>query len=425
MLDLRFVRDNIAEVKENIKNRFMEADVDLVVKLYEERIKLLQEVEALRQQRNENTTKMKAKLSQEERQILIEEGKNLKDIISEKEDALNKVSEELNAEAVKIPNMAHPNAPIGKDDASNLEIKQWGDVPQFDFKAKDHVELGLELDLVDFDTATKVTGPKFYYLKNEAVYLELALIRYAMDILRSHGFTPIMTPDLAKEEILQGIGFNPRGSESNVYTIEDTGMCLVGTAEITLGGYLSNKTIDSEDLPIKFVGLSHCFRKEAGAAGQYSKGLYRVHQFTKVEMFVFCKPEQSDEFHDKLLAIEEEIYQGLEIPYRVVDTATGDLGAPAYRKFDIEAWMPGRGENGDWGEVTSTSNCTDFQSRRLGIRYKDGDTRDFLHMLNGTAIATSRVIISIIENFQEKDGTIRIPKKLQAYTGFDRIAKKQ
>ncbi|MBN2651914.1 MAG: serine--tRNA ligase [Spirochaetales bacterium] len=424
MLDLKFVRENIEEVKENIKNRFMNVDVDLVLSLYEKKNELLQEVEAIRKQRNENAAKMKSKLTNEERQALIEEGKGLKDTIAEKEATLNEVSQKLDDEASRIPNMAHPDAPVGKEDKDNLQISQWGEVPKFNFKPKDHVQLGQDLDIIDFDTATKVTGPKFYYLKNQAVFLELALIRYTMDKLQAKGFTPVITPDLAKEEILQGIGFNPRGAESNIYTVEDTGMCLVGTAEITLGGYLSKTMVDANDLPIKFAGLSHCFRKEAGAAGQYSKGLYRVHQFTKVEMFVFCRPEESDAMHEKLREIEEEIFQGLEIPYRVVDTCTGDLGAPAYRKYDLEAWMPGRGESGDWGEVTSTSNCTDYQSRRLGIKYKDKETKEFLHMLNGTAVATSRAIIAVMENFQQEDGSILIPKQLQPYTGFDRIAKK-
>jgi seryl-tRNA synthetase len=284
------------------------------------------------------------------------------------------------------------------------------------------VQLGESLDLIDFDTATRVSGPKFYYLKNEAVLLELALERYALDILRKHGFTITITPDIAKEEVLVGIGFNPRGEESNIYTVEGTGTCLVGTAEITLGGYHAGKILDKASLPILLSGLSHCFRREAGGAGQYSKGLYRVHQFSKVEMFVYSLPEDSDRLHQMLLAIEEEIFQGLEIPYHVVDTCTGDLGAPAYRKFDIEAWMPGRGEHGEYGEVTSTSNCTDYQARRLNIRYKDeqGKTQH-VHLLNGTAIAISRAIVAILENFQQEDGSVRMPGKLVPYLGFDSI----
>ncbi|PKL06153.1 MAG: serine--tRNA ligase, partial [Spirochaetae bacterium HGW-Spirochaetae-9] len=300
--------------------------------------------------------------------------------------------------------------------------RKWGEPTRFPFAPKDHVQLGETLDLIDFDTATRVSGPKFYYLKNEAVLLELALERYALDILRKHGFTLTITPDIAREEVLEGIGFNPRGEESNIYTIEGTGTCLVGTAEITLGGYHAGKILSENDLPIRMAGLSHCFRREAGGAGQYSKGLYRVHQFSKVEMFIYCLPTQSEQIHDQLLAIEEEIFQGLEIPYHVVDTCTGDLGAPAYRKFDIEAWMPGRGEQGEYGEVTSTSNCTDYQARRLNIRYKDSAGQiQHVHLLNGTAIAISRAIVAILENFQREDGSVGLPKALVPYMGLSEI----
>ncbi len=424
MLDLRFIKENADAVKANVKNRFMEVDVDRVIELYDRRNQLIIEADALRQQRNENAKKMKGKLEQDERTALIEEGKKLKEQIASVESELSSVETELNTEAARVPNMAHPDAPVGKEDKDNLEIKRVGTIPQFSFKPKDHVEIGADLDLIDFDTAAKVTGPKFYYLKNEAVMLELALSRYALDILVKKGFTPTITPDIAKEEVLEGIGFNPRGAESNIYNLEGTGTCLVGTAEITLGGYYSNEILDTEKMPIKMAGLSHCFRREAGGAGQYSKGLYRVHQFSKVEMFIFCKPEESEQYHQELRAIEEEIFSSLEIPFRVVDTCTGDLGAPAYRKYDLEAWMPGRGEDGEWGEVTSTSNCTDYQARRLGIRYRDGDKNKHVHMLNGTAIAVSRAIVAILENFQQEDGSIRIPEKLVPYTGFDKISRK-
>jgi seryl-tRNA synthetase len=422
MLDLKYLRDNLEAVKENINNRFIQADADLVVKLYEERNDLITEVDTLRKNRNENAKKMKQKLSSEERDRLIEEGKQLKTEIARLEEKLKSKEEELFREASRIPNMAHPDAPVGKEEKDNLEIRKAGTIPRFDFKPKDHVELAEELDLVDFDTATKVSGTKFYYLKNEAVFLELALVRYALDLLAKREFTVTMTPDIAKEEIVEGIGFLPRGEESNIYTIEDEGTCLVGTAEITLGGYLWGQLLERERLPIKLAGFSHCFRREAGAAGQYSKGLYRVHQFSKVEMFIFCEASDSERMHNLLLDIEEEIFTKLGIPYRVVDTCTGDLGNPAYRKFDLEAWMPGRGEDGEWGEITSTSNCTDYQSRRLSIRYKDEEgKKQFVHMLNGTAIAVSRALIALLENFQQADGSVLIPETLLPYTGFSRI----
>ena len=422
MIDLRELKSRYDEIKTNIKNRSMKIDLDAIIALQEERNSLLQEVESLRFERNENAQKMKGKLNQETRARLIEEGKNLKTKIAETEERFNRVEEEYLLLGRQIPNYAHPSAPIGKEDTDNLVLKRVGTPPTFSFNPLDHVELGERLDLIDFEAGTKVTGPKFYFLKNEAVILQMALERYALDILIKHGFSPYITPDIAKEEILEGIGFNPRGPESNIYTLEGTGTALVGTAEITLGGYHAEEILDTNRLPIKMAGLSHCFRREAGSAGQFSKGLYRVHQFSKVEMFIYCLPEESDAIHEQLLEIEEEIFSGLGLAYQVVDTCTGDLGAPAYRKFDIEAWMPGRGENGEYGEVTSTSNCTDYQSRSLRVRYKDANGQNqYVHTLNGTAVATSRAIVAILENFQEEDGSIRIPPALVPYTGFDRI----
>ena len=422
MIDLRELKSRYDEIKTNIKNRSMKIDLDAIIALQEERNSLLQEVESLRFERNENAQKMKGKLNQETRARLIEEGKNLKTKIAETEERFNRVEEEYLLLGRQIPNYAHPSAPIGKEDTDNLVLKRVGTPPTFSFNPLDHVELGERLDLIDFEAGTKVTGPKFYFLKNEAVILQMALERYALDILIKHGFSRYITPDIAKEEILEGIGFNPRGPESNIYTLEGTGTALVGTAEITLGGYHAEEILDTSRLPIKMAGLSHCFRREAGSAGQFSKGLYRVHQFSKVEMFIYCLPEESDAIHEQLLEIEEEIFSGLGLAYQVVDTCTGDLGAPAYRKFDIEAWMPGRGENGEYGEVTSTSNCTDYQSRSLRVRYKDANGQNqYVHTLNGTAVATSRAIVAILENFQEEDGSIRIPPALVPYTGFDRI----
>ncbi len=421
MLDYRFIKDNLDAVKANIAARNMHADADAVVTLFDKRTALVTALQALQARRNDNAKAMKAKLSDEDRTRLINEGKSIKDEIASKEAELAEAESGLDAAGRLIPNMAHPDAPIGKEDKDNTEVKRVGEPTKFSFEPKDHVQLGEALDLIDFDAGTKVSGVKFYYLKNEAVFLEQALVMYALNILRKHKFTPFITPDVAKEEILQGIGFNPRGNESNVYNIEEEGSCLVATAEITLGGYHKDEILARESLPLYYCGLSHCFRREAGAAGQFSKGLYRVHQFTKLEMFVFCLPEDSDRIHEELRLIEEEIFQGLGIPFRVVDTCTGDLGAPAYRKWDLEAWMPGR-NGGEWGEVTSTSNCTDFQARRLNIRYKDADGKNrYVHMLNGTAISLARAIISVIENYQQEDGSIKIPEALVPLCGFSEI----
>jgi seryl-tRNA synthetase len=421
MLDYRFIVENLSAVKKNIAGRYMKADADAVVRLFNRRTELTTALQSLQQQRNVNAAAMKGKIEPDKRAALIDEGKKLKEDIAAAEAELGKTEAELDIEGRRVPNMAHPDAPLGKEDTDNLEVKRVGKPAAFDFVPADHVKLGQDLDIIDFDSATKVSGTKFYYLKNEGVFLELGLVRYTLDILRKKGFTPFITPDIAREEILEGIGFNPRGEESNVYTVEGEGTCLVGTAEITLGGYYSNTILSREKLPLRMAGLSHCFRREAGAAGQFSKGLYRVHQFTKLEMFVYCLPEDSDRFHEELRLIEEEIFTGLEIPFRVVDTCTGDLGAPAYRKWDLEAWMPGR-NNGEWGEVTSTSNCTDYQARRLNIKYKDSEGKNrFVHMLNGTAIAVSRGIIAILENFQQADGSVRLPKALVPYCGFEVI----
>ena len=426
MLDYKFIKDNLEAVKNNIKNRNMTADADSVVQFYDERTALTTKLQSLQQKRNENAIKMKQKLDAETRQKYIEEGKSLKEQIAAVEKELSEKEIALEDAAKKIPNMAHPEAPVGKVDSENLEVKKVGIPRKFTFKPKTHVQLGEELDLIDFERGTKVSGPKFYYLKNEAVFLEQALIMYALNTLKKHGFTPFITPDIAKEEILKGIGFNPRGNESNVYAIEEEGTCLVATAEITLGGFHSGEILSKDALPLYYCGLSHCFRREAGAAGQFSKGLYRVHQFDKVEMFVYCLPEQSDEIHEKLRLIEEEIFTGLKIPFRVVDTCTGDLGAPAYRKWDLEAWMPGRADeahpSGDYGEVTSTSNCTDFQSRRLNVKYHDDDGKNkYVHMLNGTAIAAGRAMLSIIENYQNEDGSVSVPDVLIPLCGFEKI----
>lgn len=424
MLDYRFIKENLDAVKANIAARNMTADADAVVALFDERTRLVTSLQELQTRRNDNARAMKGKLPDDERAKLIAEGKSIKEEISRMEADVTRLEAELDEAGRRIPNMAHPEAPLGKEDKDNTEVTRFGEPKKFSFTPKDHVQLGEDLDIIDFEAGTKVSGVKYYYLKNEAVFLEQALIMYALNKLREKGFTPFITPDVAKEEILQGIGFNPRGNESNVYTLEGEASCLVATAEITLGGYHKDEILAREKLPLRYCGISHCFRREAGAAGQFSKGLYRVHQFTKLEMFVYCLPEDSDRIHEELRKIEEEIFTGLGIPFRVVDTCTGDLGAPAYRKWDLEAWMPGR-NGGEWGEVTSTSNCTDYQARRLNVRFKDEDGKNrYVHMLNGTAVAISRAMVAVLENYQNEDGTITVPEALVPFCGFTVIKKK-
>ena len=343
----------------------------------------------------------------------------MKERIPKRETELHEVEGRLREEQLKIPNITHPDAPIGKDDSDNVEIRRWGEIPDFPFEPRDHVELGDSLGIVDFDAGARVAGSKFYFLRGDAVLLELGLVRYAMDVLVERGYQPTITPDLARDEMLVGTGFIPRGPETQIYSVEDSDLSLIATAEITLAGSLADEIVDEEDLPIRLAGLSHCFRTEAGSHGRASRGLYRVHQFTKVEMFAFTTPDQSEAMHQEMLEIEERIFQGLGLPYRVVDICTGDLGGAAYRKYDLEAWMPGRNA---CGEVTSTSNTTDYQARRLRIRYrKDGDRPQLLHTLNGTALAISRALIALLEIHQQEDGSVVLPKVLVPYVGKERI----
>lgn len=423
MLDLQFICDNVALVEENCKKRNVRVDISKIVDLRAQRGGLISAGDELRRQQKEVSGSI-PKASAEERPALIEQGKQLREQVAQKETELAELEAELRELQSAIPNLTHPDAPEGGEDDAKL-VREWGEKPNFDFKALDHVELMNNLDLIDFEAGAKVAGSGFYFLKNEAVLLELALVQFAIEKLRAEGFTLFTTPDLAREEVLMGTGYQPRGPETQIYSIENSDLSLVATAEITLGGSLKDQILDESQLPIKMAGLSHCFRTEAGAHGKASKGIYRVHQFTKVEMFGFTAPdlEASNEFHNTVVRIEEEIFQGLNIPYRVVDTAAGDLGGPAYRKFDLEAWMPGRGDGGEYGEVTSASNCTDFQARRLGIRCKKQGEKgtQFVHTLNGTAVAVTRAMIALLENNQQADGSVKIPGALQKWTGVDVI----
>ena len=427
MLDRKFITENAGTVQQNCIHRGVQVDVDRLVQIEVERRAQQNEVQDLNTQANANNKRIKQAADSEQREAIIEEGRRLR----ERKDLAQAACDALDAEAHGIqrliPNLSHPDAPIGKDDKANLEISKGQYAPcQFGFKPLDHVELGQRLDLFDFESAAKITGHGFYFLKNDAVLLDLSLQRYALDLLIAEGFTPTITPDLARNEILEGVGFIPRGPETQIYSVENSDLSLVATAEITLGGLLSGQTLDAEDLPLRFVGMSHCYRTEAGAHGRATRGLFRVHQFTKVEMFTFTLPDQSDAMLGCLRDLECRLFDGLEIPYRVVDTATGDLGGPAYRKFDLEAWMPGRGDGGEYAEVTSTSNCTDYQSRRLGIRYKTKGQKgtNFVHTLNGTAVAISRAIIAVLENHQQEDGSVLLPEALRSYMGKDRIVAK-
>jgi seryl-tRNA synthetase len=363
MLDRKYIIEHSDQVKQNCQNRGVTCDIDQLVALEARRRETLQRAEELNRQANEVAKTIGKAKDAAERESKKEEGRKLR----EQKDAAQAEHDQLESQILAIqmtvPNLSHPAAPIGSGDDKATELRRGATpIPKFDFKPLDHVELGEKLDLFDFEGGARTTGHGFYFLKNDAVLLDLALQRYALEVLLKEGFTPTTTPDLARNDILIGIGFNPRGPETQIYSIENTDLSLVGTAEITLGGMYSGQTLDDSQLPIKLCGISHCFRTEAGAAGKATRGIYRVHQFTKVEMFAFTLPEESDAMLDQLLAIECKLFDDLGVPYRVIDTPTGDLGGPAYRKFDLEAWMPGRGNGGEWGEVTSTSNCTDYQA---------------------------------------------------------------
>jgi seryl-tRNA synthetase len=408
MIDITLLRENPDKFKKATKDKgFDDGVIERLLEVDEKRRKLIAEVEALRAKRNT--------LTKDD----IEEGKKLKVELKEREDEQVQVEEDYKELLLKVPNPPLDMVPKGENEGDNVEVRKWGTPRKFDFDPKDHLQLGKELGILDFETGAKVSGSQFYFWYGDGARLELALVSYAFDLLEKEGFRPVITPDLAKSRYYLGTGYMPRGDEAQTYEIKNEDLGLIATAEVTLAGKHADEVIPESGLPIKYIGYSHCFRQEAGAYGKYSKGLYRVHQFTKAEMFIYCKPDESDKMHQHILEMEEKIYQGLELPYRVIEMCTGDLGAMAARKFDIEAWMPTRGE---YGEVTSTSNCTDYQSRNLNVKYRTKDGKnEYLHMLNGTAIATSRTPLAILENYQNEEGSITIPKVLQKWMGKEKI----
>lgn len=420
MLDLQFICDNLDRVAENCRNRGVEVDLEALVRGRQQRAELIARIDEWRREQNEISAAIPKEKDAGQKQQLIARGKELRPQVSAAETDLKTAEAELRTLQAAIPNMTHPEAPVGRLADDNRVVRTWGDIPEFDFPPQDHVALAEKHRLLDLEAGSRVAGHGFYFLKNEAVLLEQALVLYALEKVRGEGFTLCTTPDLARDSVLEGTGYNPRGPETQIYSVQGTDLSLVATAEIPLGGTLKDQILDLAELPVLLAGLSHCFRTEAGAHGKATRGIYRVHQFTKVEMFAFTRPDQSDEVHEKIVRIEEELFQGLKIPYQVIDTCTGDLGGPAYRKYDLEAWMPGRGE---YGEVTSASNCTDYQARRLAVRYKSPEFKgtQFVHTLNGTAIACTRALIAILENYQQADGSIVIPEVLRKWVGQDRI----
>ena len=414
MLDINFIRNNKELVEHSIKEKmYKNVNLDEILALDDQRKVLLQQVEALRKERNDNTAKMKNGKPSDE---LIAKGKEIKEKLSTLEADLSNFEKELNTKLKTVPNVIFDDVPLG-DESASVEVKKWGECKT---TGVDHLDYAISRDWVDFERGAKVAGAKFYYVKGGLALLENALIQFGIKKIVEHGFTLMDVPDLVNSRVLEGTGFAPRSSEqSDEYYIEGEDLALIATAEMSITGYHMDEIIDEDKLPLFYAGLSACFRKEAGAYGKHTRGLFRVHQFNKLEMYAFCTPEQSKETHEKLRGIEEEIWQEIGIPYHVINIAAGDLGAPAAKKYDIEYWSP---VDQKYREITSCSNCTDFQARGLNIRVrrKDG-TVEVLHTLNGTAISLARTMVAVLENFAEEGGKLRVPEVLQPYLGTDML----
>jgi seryl-tRNA synthetase len=409
MLDVKFIRENLALVKKSAREKGYKINVKEVLALDDKRKEKLARVEKLRQQRNEIAAKMKGGKPEKE---LIEQGKKVKEELAELEEDLTKIEAEYTAALKLVPNIIFEDVPLGGEECS-VEIKSWGEKKE---TGVDHLDYAVSRDWVDFERGAKVAGAKFYYLKNELALFENALVQFGLKKVLEKGFNFITVPDLVSAKVLEGTGFNPRTSDqSDEYFIEGEDLALIATAEIALTGYHMNEIIEEKDLPLLYAGYSACFRKEAGSAGKHTRGLFRVHQFNKLEMYVFCLPEKSREMHEMILGVEEEIWQELNIPYHVINIAAGDLGAPAAKKYDVEYWSP---VDQTYRELTSCSNCTDFQARNLNIRVRREDgSIEVLHTLNGTAVSLARTMVAVIENYATPDGKLKIPEVLRPYLG--------
>lgn len=422
MLDIKFIRENRELVKENTKNRLGDPNVvDSLLVVDLERKELNQKIDSLLEKRN---TLSKSKPTPEQ----IEEVKSINLEVKELEPKIKELDENFRNLILKIPNLTHSEVLVSEDEDDNPVLEIIWEPTKFDFIPRDHVELAEINDLIDFERATKISWAKFYFLKNELALMEFWLIQYALSCAMKNWFIPFSTPDLAKTEILEWLGFQPRWESTQIYNIEWSDLCLIWTAEITLWGYHSWELLEEKELPKKYVAVSHCFRTEAGAYSKFAKWIFRVHQFTKIEMFVYCTQEKAEELHKEILWIEKDIFSWLGIPYRVIDHCTADLGWPSIRTYDLEAWMPGKpakdGTMWDWAEITSTSNCTDYQSRWLNIKYKTSLwDKKFIYTLNGTAIAITRAMIAILENYQQADGSVVIPEVLRPYMWWKKVIK--
>ena len=424
MIDITLLREQPDALKASLARRGLDLDVDAMAQIDQMRRSTRATAESMRAEQKSLSRRI-PRLEGEARQSAIAEAGKLASSYRAALAEADELDEQFREIWLKVPNPAHPSAADGLVEEDAVEIKRWGTIRDFDFPVKDHRELGADLGMIDIERAARVSGSRFGYLTGPAVMIEFALVRMVLDMLGERGFTPVVPPVLVREEALFGTGFFP-DDDQQVYEVGVTtgeglrsdNLYLVGTSEVSLAAYHTGEVLDEDALPLRYAGFSSCFRREAGAHGKDTAGIFRVHQFDKVEMFSFCHPERSWDEHEMLLGIEEQIVQSLEIPYRVVNVAAGDLGASAAKKYDIEAWIPSQER---YREITSCSNTTDFQSRRLRIRYRTDRGNRLVHTLNGTAVAVGRLLIAIMENHQQMDGSVVVPDALRAYAGFDRI----
>ena len=417
MIDLAVLRESPNALRDALRRRHTEIDVDQLIGLDERRRSVRSEAERVRAEQK-LAGKEISSLEAQARQAAISNAGQLaesyKRLLTEADD----LDQEFQELWINVPNMAHPSAPDGTTEEDAVEVRRWGTPAEFEFPVRDHQELGESLGIIDVERAARLSGSRFAYLKGEAALLDLGLVRFAMDRLTAEGFTPVVPPVLVREEALFGTGFFPTDRDQ-VYAVERDDLFLVGTSEVSLAALHLDEILDGAELPIRYAGFSSCFRREAGTYGKDTRGIFRMHQFDKVEMFSFCHPERSWEEHEYMLSIEEQIMQELELPYRVVNVAAGDLGVSAAKKYDIEVWVPSQEA---FREITSCSNTTDYQARRLRARFRDETGNRLVHTLNGTVVTSSRSVLALIENHQQADGSVKIPAALRPYVGFDVIA---
>lgn len=421
MLDIKFIRENPEKVKDACWKKSIDLDVEQLLKVDQKRREYLQTLEDMRAQKNRANKEIQKATDKKEKDTIILKMKELDTNSDRLTGDFQSINKEFQKLMLQVPNIPDDSVPEGKSDADNKEIRKWGNIPRFGFPIKDHIQIAKELDLIDFERGTKVAGFRGYFLKNEAVMLSMALWNYSMESLMKKGFTPFVAPSLVKEFNFIGTGWLPQAKDE-VYSVGND-LYLAGTAEVSMMGLHSDEILDESELPKKYIAISPCFRSEAGSYGKDKKGIYRLHEFVKAEQVVLCKNnhEESVKWHEAITKNSEELIQELKLPYRVVTNCTGDLGLGQIKKYDIEVWIPSQNK---YGETHSSSYFHDFQARRLNIRYRDksGEIK-FVHSLNNTAIATPRILIQILENYQQKDGSVLVPKVLQKYTGFKQIKK--